>query len=173
MRLKIEILADENLSDQLRSIIGKWSAEMFGKQEFIKNFIWAKPHWRVLLFDDDKLVSHVKVTEQTGVVNNVKIKFAGIGGVMTPGKLRKKGYASSALEAARQFIFSELHADSGLLFCLEKMIPFYENKGWKLVSFPVYVEQPGRKVKWSEKAMILPGKKVVLNGEINLCGYPF
>lgn len=147
---------DANLSDAERASLAEMGRQAYGPDSWVRRYAWAKPDWRVLLLLEGAPVSHVKITEGTALVGGDVRKLAGVGGVMTLQAYRKQGFAARLLDRAEDFIFSELDADLGWLFCLEELVPYYARRGWRLVEEPVTVEQPSAPLVWPEKAMALP-----------------
>jgi hypothetical protein len=50
----------------------------------------------------------------------------------------------------------DLGASFGLLFCLARLVPFYESQGWQLVEPGVLIDQPCGKVPSPIPVMVLP-----------------
>lgn len=156
METSIQVKRDVELSDAERAALADMSRQAFGPDSWVRHYAWAKPDWRFILLLDGAPVSHVKVTEGTALVGGDVRRLAGIGGVMTLPAFQKRGFASRLLDRAEEFIFSELGADLGWLFCLQELVPYYARRGWRLVEAPVTVEQPSGPLVWPREAMALP-----------------
>lgn len=165
---------ETELNEQERTLVNSWGIEAFGPQEWVREFSWATPEWRLFLLEAGEPVSHLKLTIRRGLIGADEVLFAGVGGVMTPRIHQRKGFSSALLDIARDFIFSHLHAEYGLLFCLPELTPFYGRLGWISVNSPVHIEQPHGKIVWPKAAMVLPGSgKSWQDAEIDVCGKPW
>ena len=78
---------------------------------------WATAAWRVMIWDDGKLVCHVGVISRNAIVNGETVRIGGIGGVMTHPEARHRGYATAGMELAATMMETELGASFGLLVC--------------------------------------------------------
>lgn len=165
---------EHDLDEQERALIDSWRSEAFGQQEWVRAFSWATPDWRLFLVENNEPLSHLKLTIRRGRVGSNEVLFAGVGGVMTPRIHQRKGFSSALLYITRDFIFGELRADHGLLFCLPELTPFYGRLGWLSVDSPVHIDQPQGKMLWPKAAMVLPGSgKFWRDAEIDVCGKPW
>ena len=165
---------ETELTDEERKLVNSWGSEAFGPQEWIRTFSWSTPDWRLFLFDNGLPVSHVKLTIRRGHLGSAETLFAGVGGVMTPRAHQRKGFSSRLLNTAKEFIFQNVGADYGLLFCLHELTHSYDRLGWILVESPVYVEQPQGKIIWPKAAMVLPQAGITWHdAEIDVCGKPW
>lgn len=116
----------------------------------------------------------MKLTIRRGRIAADDVLFAGVGGVMTPAAYKRKGFSSTLVRIAQEFIFTEVDADYGLLFCLPELTPFYRRLGWISVNAPVHIEQPQGKIVWPKAAMVLPGRgRVWQDAEIDVRGNPW
>src|SRR5579862_7969173 len=83
-----------------------------------RDVVWAHADHRVLAWDDsDELVSHVGVFLREGTSDGENVRIGGIGGVMTLPSARGRGYASSAMRAAQEFLRTPCSCDFAVLFC--------------------------------------------------------
>ena len=100
--------------------------------------------WRILLWDGDRLASHVGILEREIRVGDQAVTVAGIRSVMTLPALRGRGYASMAVSLANDFIAMELpRSEFALLICLDTRVPLYRRLGYEVVREPTVFEQPG------------------------------
>jgi aminoglycoside 2'-N-acetyltransferase I len=135
---------------------------------------WADADWKVMVWEDEDLVSNVDIVERKALVGGTPVKLGGIGGVATKDEWRKRGIARYALREAQAFLHEPLGAEFGLLTCIEKMVPFYTRLGWNQVAASMLVEQPAGKISFPHPVMILPvWKETWPEGEIDLCGLPW
>lgn len=121
---------------------------------------WTPPEerpWRILVWEGDRLVTHVGVLERGILVGGRPHHVGGICGVMTRPADRGKGYASAALGRAADFMRDELpRAEHGLLVCIDERLPFYGRLGWQRIDAPVSFEQPGGSRVNEINTMVLP-----------------
>ena len=173
--MRFEILADSDLPEEARRLVTRWAAESFVEQTcFTRDYKWAGPDWHVLVWAGDQLVSCLKVIERTGTVGKRPVKMAGIGDVVTPSALRRRGYASAAVKAASTFICQSLDTEFGVLMCEEHMVHFYAKLGWVTVPEPLQFDEPWGKVTSPEVTMVLPCRgQEWPEGPVDLCGLPW
>lgn len=105
---------------------------------------------------DGEPVSHVGVLRHDVLVGGVPVPVAGLGGVITEPGFQGRGFAQILLREALAFMTDEMDADFGFLFCLPRLVPFYERLGWQTISGPVLVQQPGGDVESPVESMVLP-----------------
>ena len=99
--------------------------------------------WRVLLWDGDRLASHVGILEREIRVGEAPLTVAGIRSVMTLPALRGRGYASMAVSLANEFIAAELpRSEFALLICLDTRVSLYRRLGYEVVREQTVFEQP-------------------------------
>jgi hypothetical protein len=78
------------------------------------------------------------------------------------------------MQAAQNFISGELDVAYGLLMCDKSVVPFYERLGWKVVTGPLYYEQPNGKLKFEDILMVFPCRDQVWPaGTIDAQGPPW
>ena len=83
-------------------------------------------------------------------------RFGGVGGVVTVPEAQKKGFARQLMRHAANFLEQEWEVDAGLLFCLPKLLAYYEALGWQEVESSVLIEQPSGKIVSPLRVMVLP-----------------
>lgn len=71
-------------------------------------------------------------------------------------------------------LLDEWKVDAGLLFCLQRMVPFYEAQGWQKVEQPVLIEQPRGEIISPLEVMVLPlGAQHWPEGRVKLNSFPW
>jgi predicted acetyltransferase len=141
---------------------------------FLTGTQWANADWTVMVWEDEDLVTNVHIVERTAMVRSQPVKLGGIGNVATKVEWRKRGYASSALKKAQDFLLDPLKVDFGMMIATEPMIPRYVKLGWKVVAKSMWIEQPDGRTRLNYPVMVLPVcQQVWPEGEIDLCGLPF
>lgn len=173
MTVRIQIHATHELPGALARTIHRWQRQNFPAHG--GGFVWARPQWHVTVWQGEEPVSYVGVLQRQGTVSGEPVTFGGIGWVVTPLEHRGRGYASLALARAADFMRDPVGAEFGLLITGESLIPFYGRLGWRRVSNPLLVEQPGRgRVRLEYVTMVLPlGGRPWPEGEIDLRGLPW
>jgi hypothetical protein len=101
-------------------------------------------------------VGHVGFIKHEVQVGNQPVLVGGVGQVVTLPAGQRRGYARAALRWSAAFLCDELRAAFGLLFCVERMVPFYAGLGWQVVEAPVWIEQPTGRVISPMPVMVLP-----------------
>lgn len=119
-------------------------------------YVWADPHWHLLAWHHDTLVSHLDLTEQRGSTAGQSVQLVGIGNLLTHPAYRGQGLATRAQRQARHVGFTTLGADVAMLWCAPHLVPFYVRRGWQLMQASVMVAQPHGTLVWPELAMVLP-----------------
>jgi hypothetical protein len=49
--------------------------------------------------------------------------------------------------------------DAGLLFCLPRMLPYYERRGWSALDHAVLIDQPSGRIPAPLPAMVYPADR--------------
>jgi GNAT superfamily N-acetyltransferase len=143
---------------------------MFGKEPTV----YSDSDWFIMGFLADALVSRVAILKRVVSVGDDVLIVGGISGVATVPEYRKRGYATSLMKDAQEFIREELPADFGLLICNTGLRPFYERLGWKVVPGPTTYAQPGGSETCKGLTMVFEcGRAEWPAGPIDLCGYPW
>ncbi len=88
-------------------------------------------------------------------VDGKSITVGGIGGVVTVPDAQKKGLARQLMQHAAEVLKSEWKVD-GLLFCLPRMVAYYEGLGWQRLDGDVLIEQPNGTTAAPMPVMVLP-----------------
>jgi predicted acetyltransferase len=135
---------------------------------------WASPDWAVMVWEDEEMVTNVHIIERTALVGGQPVKIGGIGNIATKTEWRKRGYATSALKVAMDFLRDPLQVDFGLMIATEQVIPSYEKYGWKVIAQSMLIDQPDGRRAFSIPILILPVcKETWPEGAIDLCGLPW
>jgi predicted acetyltransferase len=172
IRMRVEIKSTE-----------QWSAFEKARQDcvvtsslyaYLIGTIWAPPDWAVMVWEDEDMVSNIHIIERTVNVGSEPVKLGGIGNIATKVEWRKRGYASTALEVALDFLKDPLRVDFGLMIATDQMISRYQKIGWKVVAHTLLIDQPAGKTTLNYPVMVLPVcKQIWPKGQIDLCGLPW
>ena len=155
-----------------------WSKELFAPdQQILDKIEWhsvGPDTINIQVYCDDELVSFAAVISRKIRFDDLEVQMGGFKSLLTPRQHQRKGFASHALREARRVIFEELAADVGVLLCFEKLVNFYEQRGWERLQCPVAVTQSERTIRWPFEAMALYGSNSLRSPEkVDLCGLPF
>jgi GNAT superfamily N-acetyltransferase len=174
--VRIELRRYEELTEAEGRALAELRSEIdFGTPPYEWTPASERP-WRFLVWEGDRLVTHVGVLDRTIQVGGEPRHVAGVYAVMTRPADRGKGYASAALRRAADFMRDELpRAEHGLLVCIDERLPFYGRLGWQRIDAPVAFDQPGGRRQVNEiNTMVLPLRgKAWPAGDVDLRGLPW
>lgn len=95
---------------------------------------WAAFDWYVSAETGGSQVCIAGIVDREGAIGGVPTRLGLLGGVLTVSEHRHHGLASEVIKLSTKLMADELHCDFGVLLCGDKLVPFYERLGWKLVS---------------------------------------
>lgn len=169
--LAIEIIQTDNLTKAQQEKLFGWGDDIFGADDL--NLQWRPKDLHFLLKVSGETVSHVGVLTHEVSVAGQRITVGGVGGVVTPPAWQKRGYARALMQHAARF-FETARLDAGFLFCLRRRVPFYESQAWRLVKYPVLIQQPSGEMVAPLEAMVLPiGERRWPEGDVKLNSFPW
>ena len=142
------------LMDEERQRLFGWGEHIFGVED--SKYTWRPKDVHIILDVDGRAASHVGLIDHTVDVAGQMVRVGGVGGVATNGELHGRGYSQKTLRYAEQFMRDEMKVEFGLLFCLDRLKPFYERQGWQLLTEPVEIEQPAGRMVSPLNVMVLP-----------------
>ncbi|HEX8847637.1 MAG TPA: GNAT family N-acetyltransferase [Pyrinomonadaceae bacterium] len=164
-------LATELTDDERQRLFG-WGENIFGIED--GKYQWRPKDLHFILDVDGEAASHVGLIDQTVKVAGEPVRVGGIGAVVTAGAMHGRGYARKTLRYAEKYMCEELKVEFGLLFCLDRLRPFYEGQHWQIVDEPVEFEQRSGKMISPLNVMVLPcGQRAWPAGSVDLCSYPW
>jgi hypothetical protein len=162
----------KELTDEERERLFGWGENIFGVEDH--KYTWRPKDLHIILDVDGQAASHVGLIEQTVNVAGQLVRVGGVGAVVTAGDMHGRGYAQKAMRYAEKVMCEELNVEFGLLFCLDRLKPFYERQNWQPVSEPVEFEQPSGKMISPFNVMVLPCKgQTWPAGVVDLCSTPW
>lgn len=177
MSIEIEIVNGDQSGPRVEELFAQSSSEAGAKDDQAWRHIqWAKPDLRVLIdAPDSELACHTGIFFRTVTWNGQKVHIGGIGQVATRADLRRRGYASIAIDAAMQTMRDHDAAQFALLFCEPHNFEFYQSRGWQPFTGTVYVEQPAGRVRFEAMAPFVRDLKrhAPSLGTLDLCGLPW
>ena len=169
--LAIEIIQIDNLTKAQEEKLFGWGDDIYEANDL--NLHWRPKDLHFLLQVSGETVSHVGVLTHEISIDGNAVRVGGVGGVVTPPAWQKRGYARALMQHAARF-FETAHVDAGFLFCLPRRVPFYESQGWRLVKYPVLIQQPQGEMVAPLEAMVLPiGERGWPEGEVKLNSFPW
>jgi len=169
--LNIEIIQTDNLTEAQKEKLFGWGDDIFGADDL--NLSWRPKDLHFLLQVLGETVSHVGVLTHEVTIDGNAVSVGGVGGVVTSPAWQKRGYARTLMQHAARF-FESAQVEAGFLFCLRRRVPFYESQGWRLVKYPVLIQQPSGEMLAPLEAMMLPiGERSWPEGETKLNSFPW
>jgi aminoglycoside 2'-N-acetyltransferase I len=175
MSIEIEVLnGKESWQTAATLFDAVWPPDVVAKLPWA-DIVFADADLRVLVqAEGEGLVCHVGIFRREVTWNGRTIRAGGIGGVATRADLRRRGYASIALNAAIQTLKDEGATDFGLLFCEPSNVPFYIERGWKPFQGEIFADQPRGRVRFDAIApYVYDLRRAPRQGTIDLCGLPW
>lgn len=146
----MEIRLYDTLPEADRQTLLGWGTDLFAVSPL--GLEWRAKDLHFVLYEDDgpkTLVSVLRHEIPLGVIG-------GVGSVISLPEARGRGHARRVLERAVAYLRDDMKADFGLLFCLPRLVSFYESQGWSVMEQGVLIDQPGGKVPAPSRVMILP-----------------
>ena len=167
-----EIRQTEVLTDEEKQRLFGWGENILGVAAL--KLSWRPKDLHFVLYSDGEPVSHVGVLKHVVSVNGEPATVGGVGGVVTVPEAQKKGFARQLMRHAAKLLEQEWKMDAGLLFCLPKLLAYYEALGWQEVETSVLIEQPSGTIVSPVPVMVLPlGEAGWSSGSIELRGLPW
>jgi GNAT superfamily N-acetyltransferase len=167
-----EIRLARDFTDEERQRLFGWGENIFGIED--NKYRWRPKELHFILDVDGQAASHVGLIDHTVNVAGQPVRVGGIGAVVTAGELHGRGYAQKTLRYAERYMCEELKVEFGLLFCLDRLKPFYERRGWQLLKDAVEFDQPSGKMVSPLNVMVLPcGERRWPAGVTDLCSLPW
>lgn len=168
----MEIRVRGSISDEEMLQLFGWGEDIFGSNHL--NLTWKPKDLHIFVEVEGRPVTHVGLLEHTVTVGTYDVKVCGVGGVVTKPVAQGKGYASHGMRRAADMMREELAVAFGLLFCHDRLMPFYERLGWRKVEDVVEIEQPSGMVASPMNVMILPcGAETWPAGRVKLNSLPW
>ena len=167
-----EIRLARELTDAERQRLFGWGEHIFGIEDH--KYSWRPKELHFILEIEGDPVSHVGLIDHTVSVAGQPVRVAGVGAVVTAGDQHGRGYAQKTLSYAEKYMCEQWKVEFGLLFCLDRLMPFYARRGWQLLPEPVEIEQPAGKMVSPLNVMVLPcGERVWPAGTTDLQSLPW
>lgn len=142
----MDIRTFQTLPDAERQTLFGWGDDIFDVNQ--RGLQWRTKDWHFVLYEDGVPRANASVLRHGAI--------GGLGGVITLPEARGRGLARTVVGRATEFMRDDLGVSFGLLFCLPRLVPFYESQGWTLVEPGVLIDQPGGKIPSPVPVMVLP-----------------
>ena len=169
--MTIQIIKADTLTQAEKEKLFDWGDDIFGADDL--SLHWRPKDTHFLLRVSGELVSHVGVLRHEVIVAGKPITVGGVGAVVTRPTWQRRGYARELMQHTARY-FETTQVEAGLLFCLRVRVPFYEAQGWRLVNYPVLIQQPSGEMLAPLEVMILPiGERIWPEGEVKLNSFPW
>jgi GNAT superfamily N-acetyltransferase len=171
--LGVEIRFAEALTDAERRALFGWGKNIFGVEDSL--YSWRPKDYHFVTEDDDgRPLSHVGVLKTVVKAGGRDVTVGGVGAVATRPEAQGRGYVREAMRRAAEFMCGELGADAGMLFCLQRLAPFYARQGWRLLEEEAEFDQPSGRVVSPYRVMVLPcGGYEWPAGRVEVEGFPW
>jgi hypothetical protein len=162
----------KELSSEERQRLFGWGENIFGIED--DKYTWRPKDIHIILDVEGQPASHVGLIEQTVDVAGTLVRVGGVGAVVTNGSMHGLGLAQKTMRYAEKYMCEELNVEFGMLFCLDRLKPFYERQQWQLIREPVEFDQPSGKMISPLNVMVLPCKgQTWPAGAIDVRGLPW
>jgi predicted N-acetyltransferase YhbS len=170
--LGVEIRFAEALTDGEKQELFGWGEAIFGVED--KLYRWRLKDYHFITEEDGRPLSHVGVIKTTVKAGGEEVTVGGIGGVATRPEAQGRRLVHAAMRRAAEYMCGELNVDAGMLFCLQRLSPFYARQGWRLLEEEVEFEQPTGRVVSPFRVMVLPcGDFNWPSGRVEVAGFPW
>jgi hypothetical protein len=150
----IDIRLETHITAEERQTLFGWGTDIYGDNHY--HLQWRPRQWHAFIYGAGELVGHIGLIKHEVRVGAQPLLVGGIGQVVTLPTVQRRGYAQAALRWSAGFLCDELRVAFGLLFCVERMVPFYERLDWQVVAETVWIEQPAGQVVSPMPVMVLP-----------------
>jgi predicted GNAT family N-acyltransferase len=170
--LGTEIRFADHLTDEERRTLFEWGESIFGVED--AHYRWRPKDYHFITEEDGRVVSHVGVLKTSVQAGGHEVTVGGIGGVVTIPEAQGRHHVHAAMRRAAAFLCEELGTQFGMLFCLQRLMPFYARQGWRLVEEEAEFQQPEGKVASPFRVMVLPcGGRAWPAGRVEVAGWPW
>ncbi len=143
-------------AEETRRLYG-WGDNIFGTAGLDITYRTKEGLVRFLLYAGaDEPVSHAAVLRHHARANGSAVLIGGIGGVVTVPEAQRRGYAAMVVRHAINVLRDRWAVDFALLFCVDRMVDYYQRLGFREVRCEVLIDQPAGKAPCPFHVMTLP-----------------
>lgn len=173
--MDVNIRVTEGVLDpEDKRVLFEWGQNIFGVQDALLQ--WRPKDFHFIVEVGGRAAAHVGVLKHTVSAGGTPVVVGGVGGVVTVPEMQGKGLARRGMRHAAAFMCEELGVEFGLLFCLDRLVGFYESLGWRVVPERTEIEQPSGPIPAPFNVMVLPcgdAGRAWPAGEIKLNSLPW
>ncbi len=176
---RIDLAADGDLSPRQRDRRAALSALVYPK-EVLEEPAFAAVQWApttvsALVWTDGDVATHVGGIARNVLLDGREIRIGGIGSVMTAPAARGRGHVRAAIERMHGHLVAAGRVDFLLLFCADRLVPFYGKLGWRRFAAPPMVTQHGARIRFTyNNPMVRDGVAAApTTGSLDLLGPPW
>lgn len=149
-----------------------WGEDIFGVED--KLYRWRPKDYHFVTEEDGRPLSHVGVLKTAVKAGGREVTVGGVGAVVTRPEAVGRRFVHEAMRRAALFMCEELRVEAGMLFCLERLAPFYARQGWRLVEDEAEFDQPAGRIVSPYRVMVLPcGGYEWPAGRVEVGGFPW
>ena len=168
----VEIRFAEFLTDEERRALLGWGEDIFGVDD--KLYRWRSKDYHFVTEEDGRPLSHVGLLKTSVKAGGRDVTVGGVGAVVTRPEAQGRRFVHEAMRRAAEFMCKDLGVDSGMLFCLQRLAPFYASQGWRLVEDETEFDQPSGRIVSPYRVMVLPcGAFEWPAGRVEIEGFPW
>lgn len=142
------------LSAVEHQLLFEWGPDPFGVAHL--KLEWRPKELHLVLDLEGHPVSHVGLLCHDVEAGGRTIRLAGLGGVVTVPSAQGHGYASLLVQCAWRLAREEWSVQASVLFCLHRLVPFYERLGWRVLEHPVEIDQSSGRIVAPIPVMVYP-----------------
>jgi GNAT superfamily N-acetyltransferase len=166
------IVETDSLTEEQRQHLFYFEDDVFSLASYALQ--WEPKVRFFQVYESGKLVANAGLVGRTVMAGGHSLSVAGLGSVVCRPEARGKGHARAAVTAAIQHARDSMKAPFGMLFCLPRLVPFYERMGWARLDEPVLIEQSAGTVRSPLEVMVkLLGDRAWPPGPVSANGRPW
>lgn len=157
---------EEAIPDDIRGQIGAVVDVEWPRLEVPAQLVNAQLHpTHFVLLQGRRLLSYGRTIWAYGSCNRFRLKIFGLGDLVTPMTLRRRGYGAAIVAAATAHIRADAAADAAILHTQPKLDHLYRQFGWTHVStFSVVTDEPRAEMAPHLMTVLLSGQAQPLLG---------
>jgi GNAT superfamily N-acetyltransferase len=152
--MSVELRRSDILSEPDRKILFDWGDDIFGANAL--NLRWRPKDLHFVIYENGRPLSHAGILNHAITIADQPFRVGGLGGVVTVPEAQRKGLARQVVLQATKVLAEEWKVQAGLLFCLPRMIAYYNSMGWNVIDSQVTIDQPTGKIISPLVVMVLP-----------------
>lgn len=143
----------QTLPEAERQALFGWGEDVFDLRSY--DLQWRLKDWHFVLYENGAPRAHASALRHEIALDGRPMVIGGLGLVITVPEARGRGFARQVIGRATEFLRKDLGASFGLLFCLPRLVPFYQSQGWQVVEPGMLIDQPRGKIRAPVQVMIL------------------